>query len=526
MTMKVYFKKHFGAVLLTCFLLLCNSVLQVYAATKMAQLANYLIGKQLLYFCKTLLIIFTLWFTSFIISLLESYVQETVTQSMLTDIRAEVTNNIVELTQSEFKSKPVDYYESYLQNDTNMIQKEGIDTFFLIIRFSGNAIFSLIALYTYSIWLFIAAIFLVIIMIIVPKICKKYLSNGIKGVSEANEQFLKITSSGLHGYETLYAFNVLGELKKLVNRGSNLLKQANVKNTVRRSIIGIVTGVINIGSQLIIIGITGYLHFQGLLTAGAILATAELATKVFDSTNIVDQYFSQLLSTTSLFEKFAKLVPSRKLMRNTQNFATMNFPKKFVSLSFENVSFSYPGSKNQILTDFSFTFNKNNFYKLNGKSGRGKSTLLKLATNQLQPQKGKVLLNGIDIKTIPQTVINNIIVYVPQTVTIFPQSIDYNIKLGRNISGKLLERVKNNYKIDNSWNPDSLSGGEQQRVALARILDPKGKLILLDESFSNIDLKSAKDILNNLLSHVETVIVVSHRNEEIDPQIFNAVDIK
>lgn len=137
-----------------------------------------------------------------------------------------------------------------------------------------------------------------------------------------------------------------------------------------------------------------------------------------------------------------------------------------------------------------------------------------------------MLLNGIDIKTIPQTVINNIIVYVPQNVTIFPQSIDYNIKLGRNISGKLLEKVKNNYKIDNNWNPDSLSGGEQQRVALARILDPKGKLILLDESFSNIDLKSAKDILNNLLSHVETVIVVSHRNEEIDPQIFKAVDIK
>ena len=54
----------------------------------------------------------------------------------------------------------------------------------------------------------------------------------------------------------------------------------------------------------------------------------------------------------------------------------------------------------------------------------------------------------------------------------------------------------------------------------------KGKLILLDESFSNIDLKSAKDILNNLLNHVETVIVVSHRNEEIDTQIFKAVDIK
>lgn len=524
--MKVYFKKHLGEVLLASFLLLSNSVLQVYAATKMAQLANYLIERKLLYFSKTLLIIFTLWFSTFIISLLESYVQETVTQNILTDIRAEITNNIIGLTQSEFKSKPVDYYESYLQNDTNMIQKEGIETFFLIIRFSGNALFSLIALYAYNISLFIAAIILVTIMTIVPKICKNYLANGIKGVSEANEKFLKITSSGLHGYETLYAFNVLAELKRLVNNGSNLLKHANVKNTVRRSIIGIVTGVINIGSQLIILGITGYLHFQGLLTAGAILATAELATKVFDSINIVDRYFSQLLSTTSLFEKFGKLVPSKNFKCNTQNLDETNLLTKFVSLSFKNVYFSYPGSKNQILTNFSFTFNRNNFYKLNGKSGSGKSTLLKLATNQLQPQKGKILLNGIDIKTIPQTIINNIIIYVPQTVTIFPQSIDYNIKLGRNVNSQLLEKVKNIYKINNDWHPDSLSGGEQQRVALARLLNPKDKLILLDESFSNIDLKSTKDILNNLLNQVETVIMVSHRSQEIDPKLFKSIDIK
>lgn len=72
--MKVYFKKHLGEVLLASFLLLSNSVLQVYAATKMAQLANYLIERKLLYFSKTLLIIFTLWFSTFIISLLESYV--------------------------------------------------------------------------------------------------------------------------------------------------------------------------------------------------------------------------------------------------------------------------------------------------------------------------------------------------------------------------------------------------------------------------------------------------------------------
>lgn len=75
-------------------------------------------------------------------------------------------------------------------------------------------------------------------------------------------------------------------------------------------------------------------------------------------------------------------------------------------------------------------------------------------------------------------------------------------------------------KYQNGW---SRRSNHQDRLVYTT---KKGKLILLDESFSNIDFKSAKDILNNLLSHVETVIVVSHRNEEIDPQIFKAVDIK
>lgn len=118
-----------------------NSILQVYAATKMAALANYLISNNWQKFIETLFFIFLLWFMSFIIGLLESYVQEIRTQNILSDIRLDIANSITKLPLAEFNKKLVDYYESYLQNDTNMIQKEGIDTFFLIIRFSSNAFF-------------------------------------------------------------------------------------------------------------------------------------------------------------------------------------------------------------------------------------------------------------------------------------------------------------------------------------------------------------------------------------------------
>ena len=508
-----YLKKHAFSVIVACLLLLVNSVLQVLAATKMAVLANYLIAGKIASFTKMLVIIFMLWFLTFIISFFENYLQENATQDILSDIRSDIVTSLIKLPQNKFKENPVDYYESYLQNDVNLIQKEGLNTFFLIVRFSGNAIFALAALYLYNYILFLAAIILVLIIVLVPRFCKKFLTTGVAKISQANEKFLKYTSSGLHGYDTLYAFNVLSEIKKLVAAGSQLLKEANVHNTVRRSAVDIITGVINIGSQLLILGITGALHFQGKISAGAILATAELATKVFDSAGIINRYFAQLLSTSSIFAKFNNLKEENE--NKVEKFAKTTFPMEFRTLEFRNVSFAYPQAKEEILHNFSFVFKKGDFYKLNGISGRGKSTLLKLITGQLKPNRGKILLNGVDINTIPRSIINSLIVYMPQAVTIFPRSIDYNILLGRNYNKKILDLVKKDFNISDEWQFDSLSGGQEQRVALARLIDTKGKMILLDESFSSIDLQTAQELLQKLLKRVETVIVVSHRNEEI-----------
>lgn len=87
--------------------------------------------------------------------------------------------------------------------------------------------------------------------------------------------------------------------------------------------------------------------------------------------------------------------------------------------------------------------------------------------------------------------------------------------LGRNYNKKTLELVKKDFNISDESQFDSLSDGQEQHVGLARLIDTKGKIILLDESFSSIDLKTAQELLQKLLKRVEIVIVVSHRNEEI-----------
>ncbi|MBH9989894.1 MULTISPECIES: ABC transporter ATP-binding protein [unclassified Lactobacillus] len=119
-----YLKKHAFAVITSCLLLLVNSVLQVLAATKMAVLANYLIAGKIRPFVSMLVVIFLLWFLTFLISFLESYIQETVIQDILSNIRNDIVTSLIKLSQNEFKQNPVDYYESYLQNDVNLIQKK------------------------------------------------------------------------------------------------------------------------------------------------------------------------------------------------------------------------------------------------------------------------------------------------------------------------------------------------------------------------------------------------------------------
>ncbi|MEB3365157.1 ABC transporter ATP-binding protein [Lactobacillus sp. R2/2] len=338
------------------------------------------------------------------------------------------------------------------------------------------------------------------------------MTTGVTAISQANEQFLKYTSSGLHGYDTLYAFNVLPEIKKLVAAGSQALKKANVHNTVRRSTVDIVTGVINIGSQLLILGVTGWLHFKGVLTAGAILATAELGTKVFDSAGIINRYFAQLLSTSSIFAKFNNL--KQALKTASPKFLATTFPLEFKTLEFKNVSFLIRMPKNKYCMTF-LLFLKRALLQIKRDFWTGKIHITEIGYRATHSYQGEILLNGVNIATIPRNVINSIIIYMPQTVTMFPRSIDYNILLGRNYDKASLNKVKQDFEIDENWQYDSLSGGQTQRVALARLIDTKGKLILLDESFSSIDLKTAQDLLQKLLKRIETVIVVSHRDEEV-----------
>lgn len=508
--------------LIAILLLIINSAIQVYAATKMTQVANSLIEHQNNLFLKGLSFVFLLWASTFFIGLLQAYVQQTSIQDMSLMIRMDIARGIAGLSYAEYKKNDANRYESWLQNDVNLIEQNALSSFYSTIRFLANAVFSLIALWFYHYSLFIVALLLMILITYAPKILKRYTRKGAQNISQANEEFLNIVDDGLKGYETLYAFDVRSELLQFISRGAMPLRRSKINYAYRQGVVGIIIGIINIGSQLVILMATGLLVLHGLISVGSILSTAELATKIFDSMGIVNTYLVLMDSTHPLFAHFPK--PTTQL--SEKSLASLNSEDRFRELKFSHVSFRYPNSESYILKDFSYSFTNGTRYVLTGKSGIGKSTLLQLAMGYLQPTSGQIYLNGMDLNSLSSHDINHFIRYLQQDTHIFDLPLDDNIKMGRQARPEAVQRIKESLSIG-GLSKRMMSGGQRQMVALARLLlVPKG-LVILDESFSSIDFATTKNLLNMLLSsEIDSLILVSHRASDTTGLNFVPVNLE
>ena len=159
---------------------------------------------------------------------------------------------------------------------------------------------------------------------------------------------------------------------------------------------------------------------------------------------------------------------------------------------------------------------------MNGASGKGKSTLFKLLLQQLEPKKGTILIDGDNIK---QYNTDNLFSYLRQQGYMFDTSIEENILLGKEESDNFKEIIEQ-LNIDLTKNINDLSGGEKQKVAIARLLVNPNPIILLDESFSNIDIASSKIILNSLSKLENTmVIMITHRKQELEDIEYDSINI-
>ena len=254
---------------------------------------------------------------------------------------------------------------------------------------------------------------------------------------------------------------------------------------------------------------------------------------IFIIYSLLMYYFEPINNLCSLHMDYKDANISFKRIRELLNIECENFnmDKKTIhkrlegNIEIKNLEYSYNGI-DDILKCNNLEIKSNNKVLLYGNSGGGKSTLMKLLVRYLNNYKGSILIDGRDLLTYNLLDIRRKITYVSQDEIIYTDSLYNNIVLNNNISyEKFLEIVKLcgvdkiiknsllNYDMMLDNNGFSLSGGERERVILARSLVKDSDIYIFDEATSHLDMKSERILLENIFRyfHNKTIIVISHR---------------
>ena len=349
-------------------------------------------------------------------------------------------------------------------------------------------------------------------------------SKGFTTLRQTTDRLTQIIRDTLTGIRVIRAFNKSEyELKRYdeVNEGyRKLLFNLNVKFSLITPIMMITINFANLAVVLV-----GANLVQGLqLDIGSLMAVIQYSALVLVS----------LLMFVFIFVMVPQgLVAARRInevldQENVQTFVDNERGlEKIETVEFNNISFKYEGAEKEMLKDVNFTAKTGEKIAIIGSTGAGKSTLMNLLLRFLDASSGELLYNGVNIQDYTEKELRQQIAFVPQNRMLFSGTIRENLKFGNENATD--EEMIEALKLAEAWEfvssledgldsrveqkGDNFSGGQKQRLSIARALVKKASVYIYDDSFSALDAKTEAKLRNNLkkINEDSIVFVVAQR---------------
>ncbi|MCL1934978.1 MAG: ABC transporter ATP-binding protein/permease [Defluviitaleaceae bacterium] len=433
-------------------------------------------------------------------------------------VRGYLFSNVLHKSYRFFKDNSIGDINNKIINDSALYAKNEISSIPTVLLNLGHIVIICIILFTINFYMAIATVLFSFIFFFVNMYINKELRKSTKLEREAFSKLTNVANETLMGINTIQLYSVEHFFDKRFEKNVEEYEEKLIKNQFFAGLLKSSTYTL-IGVMTIVAILVG-LFFANLghVSIGGIVAYYLFLPRLSEPIKNLADYNIAIQTAKAVEDRLEKLLVTEK--REDDDLEKIS---NIDEIKFRDLSLTYPESEGNVLNNINATFKKGDSVAIIGRSGAGKTSLLRLLKKQLEPTSGEILINGKNKTQINRQSYIDRVAVLSQQVFIFDSTLQENISFGKNFPEKRVRDAAKISCIDHfsmDENSFGLSGGERQRIGLARALACDFDVLILDEPTSELDSKTEDQIIENLKMLQEEkqfiMIVVTHSDNVLN----------
>ena len=472
-------------------------------------------------------------FGSLVSAIATGYIISKLASNFSLNIREKLFDKVQNLSMNEIKKFQTSSLITRTTNDVTQVEMIIAMGLQMLIKAPTTAIWAITKILNKSWqWSAITALAVIILLIMITVLVTIVMPK-FKKVQKLTDQVNNKTRENIKGIRVIRAFNAEKYQEDKFEETNNELTNNQLFTQKAMSFMSPIM-------YLIMYGITLAIYFVGAY----IIKDAQMIDKLplFTDMVVFSSYAMQIVMSFLMLSMIFMIYPRASVSikrinevletENTVKEGTKNIKETQIKgeVEFKNVSFKYSGADEYVLENISFKVENGETIAFIGSTGSGKSTLINLIPRFYDATEGEVLIDGINVKEYTEEALYNKIGYIPQKAVMFSKTVSENVAYGKNKDGKISkDQVKEAIKIaqaeefvlkmDKQYESEiaqggiNISGGQKQRLAIARAIARKPEIYIFDDSFSALDYKTEKKLRHELKNFTKnaTNLIVAQR---------------
>ncbi|MBU0996854.1 MAG: ABC transporter ATP-binding protein/permease [Firmicutes bacterium] len=475
-----------------------------------------------------IIVIVLLYFGVLIISTFVSYKQsillQTTGQKIIYDIRKDVFNHIETLSISQYNKIPIGKLVTRVTSDTDTLNQLYTDVIINLFRNIITIVVVFIIMFVMDFKLTLLLLIIVPFIYVSSYIFRKYSRSAYRKVRANVSVINGFLSEHLSGMKLIQIFNREEKKFQEFKDKNVVLNRSYIRQTLTFSLYRPFMYLLYVASLVIIFWRGSLDVMSGVITFGILFAFTQYISKFFGPIQDLAEKFDVLQSAFTSGERIYNILDTVPTVQDQEDALEMASLKG--KIEFKNVWFAY-NEGDWVLKDVSFVIQPKETMALVGATGSGKTTIIQLIVRNYDIQKGQILIDDVDIRSIKLSSLRKKVGQMLQDVFLFSGTIESNIRLKNDeISDQeildachyvnadwFINKLEKKYDEPVRERGNNFSAGQRQLLSFARTLVHKPSIMILDEATANIDTETEELIQESLskMMNISTMIIVAHR---------------